>query len=56
MPVENEEERVLIEGMPGRMLLGIDADGHRRFIRCDEHGFLLCKVISAEEADFDEGE
>ena len=56
MPVENEEERMEIEGIPGRMLLGIDSEGHRRFLRCDEYGFLLCKVISAEKADFDEGE
>ena len=43
------EERVAIGDVPARMLMGIDEDGNRRFLRCDEDGFLLCKVVAEEE-------
>lgn len=49
------EERVSIGDVPARMLMGIDEDGNRRFLRCDEEGFLLCKVVDVEEAEVVEG-
>ena len=53
MAVENEEERVEIDSVPGRMLMGIDANGNKRFIRCDEDGYLLCKVITDESGEIE---
>ena len=47
------ESRVEIDSVPARMLMGIDADGNKRFLRCDEDGFLLCKVTSEEEGEIE---
>lgn len=45
------EQRVAIDDVPGRMLMGIDEDGNKRFLRCDEDGFLLCKIVESEEEE-----
>jgi len=50
---EGLETRIEVQGVPARMLMALDLEGHRRFLRCDEDGFLLCKVISVEEADLE---
>ena len=47
------ETRVEIDGVPARMLMGVDADGNKRFLRCDENGFLLCKVTFDEEGEIE---
>ena len=49
--LEDLEERVSIDDVPGRMLMGIDEDGNKRFLRCDEDGFLICKVVDVEKAE-----
>ena len=46
-----KEERVEVDSVPGRMLMALDEDGNKRFLRCDEDGFLICRVISTEKAD-----
>lgn len=51
----DKEERVEIDGIPARMLMGVDEDGNKRFLRCDEDGFLLCKVVGVEEFEIAEG-
>ena len=50
MGEENEEKegRTDLEGVPARVLMGIDRHGNKRILRCDEDGFLLCKVIQIE--------
>ena len=47
------ESRVEIDSVPARMLMGIDADGNKRFLRCDEDGFLLCKVETADDGEME---
>ena len=52
MPAKlGDEERVEIDNVPGRMMMGLDADGRKRFLRCDEDGFLICKVVIVEESE-----
>jgi len=48
------EARVEIDSVPARLLMGIDADGNKRFLRCDEDGFLLCKVATADDGEIGE--
>lgn len=48
------ETRVEIDSVPGRMLMALDEDGNKRFVRCDENGFLLCKVADAVDGEMDE--
>lgn len=48
---ESLETRPEIEGSAGRMLMGIDAEGHKRYLRCDVDGFLLVKAVSIEEEE-----
>ncbi len=45
------ETRVEVDSVPGRMLMALDADGNKRFLRCDAEGFLICKVISVDESE-----
>ena len=45
------ETRVEIDGVPARLLMGIDADGNKRFLRCDEDGFLIVKAIGVDQAE-----
>jgi len=49
----DKEERVEIGSVPARMLMALDGDGNRRFLRCDEDGFLLCRVVQTDEAEFE---
>ena len=48
------EDRVEIGGVPARMLMGIDADGNKRFLRCDEEGYLICKVVAIDAGELEE--
>ena len=48
------ETRVEIDSVPARMLMGVDADGNKRFLRCDEDGFLLCKVVTVDAGDIED--
>jgi len=43
-----KEGRADIEGVPARMLMGIDDDDNKRFLRCDQDGFLLVKITTDE--------
>lgn len=56
MAEENEEKegRTAIDGVPGRMMMGIDAQGNKRFLRCDEDGFLLCKVVQIDKEEIED--
>lgn len=47
MAEENEEKegKVLLEGSPIRVMAGKDPSGNKRILRCDEEGYLLCKVV-----------
>ena len=47
----DQETRTQIDGVPGRLLMGVDADGNKRFLRCDENGFLLCKVAEDDSGE-----
>lgn len=47
------EERVAIDNIPGRMLMALDPDGNKRFVRCDEEGFLICKVVQADKSELE---
>lgn len=53
---EEKENRVAIDDVPGRMLMGLDTNGQKRFLRCDPEGFLLCKAVpvDAEELEVTE--
>ena len=51
---EEREERVEVDGVPTRVLMGIDANGNKRIIRCDEDGFLLVKAVQVDEEVFDD--
>ena len=53
---EEREERVAIDDVPGRMLMGLDLNGDKRFLRCDDEGFLLCKVVLIGEEEVEVAE
>jgi len=48
-----KEGRTTIDGVPVRLLAGVDGSGNYRILRCDADGYLLCKVVAADEADFE---
>jgi hypothetical protein len=48
---EELDERTNVDGVPCRVLMGIDADGNKHILRCDKDGFLLVKTISIEEEE-----
>jgi hypothetical protein len=52
----DKEGRIEIDGVAGRMLMGLDVHGNKRFLRCDEDGFLLVKVaiVDPEELEVNE--
>lgn len=52
--LDKGEQRVEIGGVAGRLLMAIDEDGKKRFLRCDEDGFLICRVMSTEKSDVEE--
>ena len=56
MGEENEEKegRVDIDGVPARMLMGIDPNGNKRLVRVDEDGYLLCKVAQIDQEEIEE--
>jgi len=53
---EGMESRIEIDGIPGRMLMALDLEGNKRFLRCDEDGFLLCKVVQVDEEELEVAE
>ena len=56
MGEENEEKegRTDLDGVPAQALMGIDQNGNRRFVRVDEDGYLLCKVVPIEAEEIEE--
>lgn len=51
-----KETRVSIGDVAGRMLMALDLDGERRFLRCDKEGYLLCKVVMVDEEEVEVAE
>lgn len=57
MPEDPEKEgRIEVEGVPARMLMGMDRNGNKRLLRCDEEGFLLCKVVAVDAEELEVAE
>ena len=58
MPQDNEikdhEERIEVDGVYGRMLMGIDEEGKKRFLRCDSQGYLLVKAAQIDTEDLED--
>ena len=48
-----KEGRTSVEGVPARILMGLDDDGEKRMLRCDKDGFLLVKavIVGREEVE-----
>ena len=53
---DEKESRVAVDDVPGRMLMALDRAGNKRFLRCDEDGFLLCKVVQVDEEELEVSE
>ncbi|MFC1924298.1 hypothetical protein ACFLXA_02910 [Chloroflexota bacterium] len=49
-----KEGRVDIDGVPARILMGVDDDGEKRILRCDKDGFLICKVVSLDREEIED--
>ena len=56
MAEENEEKegRVELDGVPARVLMGVDGNDNKRILRCDEDGYLLCKVVQIDPEEIEE--
>ncbi len=56
MAEENEEKegKVAVDGVPCQMLMGVDKSGNKRLLRCDEDGFLLCRVTQIDREEIED--
>ena len=48
-----KETRITLDGVPARVLMGIDPSGEKRILRCDEDGYLIVKTVSIDEEEIE---